>query len=319
MAFDDFNKIFDSIPEIKQILRDFLMRLRYRDPHTLPNAKLRAEIAADIVSWDVKLSPKSIEGLTDTACTIAESAYSHVSYDHQRVVAKYTAYLTYIDDLGERDLEAVAQFGRRLLAREAFGDTAMERLAVLLQDMYAFYPPLTCDSITVSTLDFMVGVFNELSSKQRGVIPGATPFPWYMRQKTGIGPTYVLFNFVKDWRDPVDNIHLQLLPDIEYYTDTIKLSFYKESLAGETDNFIHLRAAAEQKDPIVVLREVVEETLERIHRVQMLTAPDPQLSKICRSYVMGYTEFHMRATRYRLEDLYMNFEDRYEDVGMLVA
>ncbi|KAH9846107.1 terpenoid synthase [Lenzites betulinus] len=300
----------ESIPEVKQILRDFMMRLRYRHPRTPRNAKLRAEITAEIISWDVQLSPKKIEGLMDTACAIAESAYSHISYEHQRVVALYTAHLTYIDDLGLRDLEAVAQFGHRLLAREDFGNASMDRLIVLLRDMHAFYPRLTCDAITVSTLDFLVGVHNELTGKERGVIPGATPYPWYMRQKTGIGPAYVLFNFVKDWRDPMDNIHLQLVPDLEFYTDTINdlLSFYKEFLAGETDNFINLRAAAEQKDPLVVLREVAEETLLRIERVEALTATDLQLSNICRSYLMGYTEFHIRATRYRLVDLEMEFE-----------
>lgn len=104
-----------------------------------------------------------------------------------------------------------------------------------------------------------------------------------------------------------------------------RLSFYKESLAGETDNLIHLRAAAEQKDPLSVLREVVEETLESIRKVEMLTAADPQLAKICRSYVVvsaddareeeradslrtqGYVEFHFRARRYRLEDLGMEY------------
>lgn len=107
--------------------------------------------------------------------------------------------------------------------------------------------------------------------------------------------------------------------------DSYRLSFYKESLAGETDNLIHLRAAAEQKDPLSVLREVVEETLESIRKVEVLTAADPQLAKICRSYVIvsvggtyegecadrvwtqGYVEFHFRARRYRLEDLEMEY------------
>lgn len=65
-----------------------------------------------------------------------------------------------------------------------------------------------------------------------------------------------------------------------------RLSFYKESLAGETDNFIHLRAVAEQKDPLITLREVVEETLDSVRKVEVLTAADPQLAYICRSYVM---------------------------------
>lgn len=103
-----------------------------------------------------------------------------------------------------------------------------------------------------------------------------------------------------------------------------RLSFYKESLGGETDNYVHLRAAAEQKDPVVVLRELAEETLTTIVQVQELTASDPELSSILHSYLMvsaactsreeqmtdqclaqGYLEFHFRARRYHLEDLQM--------------
>ncbi|KAI0822012.1 terpenoid synthase [Trametes gibbosa] len=293
--------------EAKAIIYNFLTRLRYQVPHITFSLKLRAEISAEIVSWDAKLSPKYIEGLVEVSCIVAQSAYTHISYEHQHIVARYAAHTIYIDDLGCRDLEAVAQFGRRLVAHEKFGDASMERLAVLLRDMEAFYPRLTCDLITVATLNFMAGIHNELISKERGGVPGAISFPWYMRQKTGIGSAFVLFNFVKDWRDPADNIHLQLLPDIEFYTNTMNdvLSFYKESLVGETNNFIHLRAAAERKDPLTVLHEVAEETLETIYRVDALTASDAQLSQICRSYLGGYTEFHLRVARYRLGELNM--------------
>ena len=68
-----------------------------------------------------------------------------------------------------------------------------------------------------------------------------------------------------------------------------RLSFYKEWLAGETDNYVHLRAAAERKAPLVVLRELAEETLETIGQVQELTASDSELSSILRSYLMVST------------------------------
>nr|BDI63123.1 sesquiterpene synthase [Trametes versicolor] len=299
----------DAITEIKDILKDFLRRLNYRSPHTPANAKLRAEVTAEIASWNADLSPSFKHGLAETCYTIAESAYAHTSYEHQRIIALYTTYLTYVDDLGGRDLDALGEFGRRLLAREALGDSALDRLVTNLQDMYAYYPRLSAHSIAVSTLDFFVGSYVEATGKEMAVAPGATKYPGYMRMKTGIGAAYALFNFVKDWRDPADHFFLQLIPEIEFYTDTINdiLSFYKESLAGETDNLIHLRAAAEQKDPLSVLRDVVEETLESIRKVEVLTAADPQLAKICRSYVVGYVEFHFRAKRYRLEDLEMEY------------
>ncbi|KAI0670974.1 terpenoid synthase [Trametes maxima] len=299
----------EAIEETKRVIRDFLARVQYRAPHTHDptNPKLRAETAAVIYSWNAGLTPGFVEGLTDTSCGIAESAYSHIPYEHQLVVALYTAYMVYVDDLGNRDLDALGQFGRRFVARQGVVDPVLERLVEFLQDVYAHYPPLSADTITVSTLDSVVGMYIEFTAKDMAIVPGAARYPAYLRQKTGIGPAYVLFNFVKGWRDPRDNFHLQLIPEIEHFTDAINdiLSFYKESLEGETDNYIHLRAAAEQKDPLTVLRELSEETLQSIYNVEALTSSDPQLNAICRSYLMGYIEFHFRAERYRLEDLQM--------------
>ncbi|KAJ2992502.1 hypothetical protein NUW54_g7919 [Trametes sanguinea] len=134
---------------------------------------------------------------------------------------------------------------------------------------------------------------------------GATLYATSLRLKTGIGAAFALFNFVKGWRDPRDCRYLQVFPAIEHYINAINdiLSFYKETLDGERDNYIHVRAAAQGKDPLTVLRELVEETLDNVRNIELLTASDEQLAKICRSHLMGYVEFKLRAKRYRLQEL----------------
>ncbi|KAI0352643.1 terpenoid synthase [Trametes cingulata] len=293
------------VEEIKRTVRAFLKQLGYRAPRTPENAKLRAEVTAEILSWNADLSSAYVDGLMDTCCTIAESAYAHTSYRHQLAIAIYTTYMVYIDDIGNRDLEVLGQFGRRLLAHEDLGDPVLERLALLLQEMYDLYPRLSAHSIAVATLDSAVGMYVEFTTRDVAVSPGATSYPAYLRTKTGIGSAYALFNFVKGWRDPADSFHLQLVPDIEHYTDSINdiLSFYKEALNGDTDNYITLRASAERKHPVVVLQELCEETLESIRRVQALTSSEPRIAEILHRFVMGYVEFHFRAKRYRLAEL----------------
>lgn len=64
------------------------------------------------------------------------------------------------------------------------------------------------------------------------------------------------------------------------------LSFYKEALAGETNNYVHLRAAAEQKPVIEVLRELVDETVVSIRKIAELGAVQPGLAKVCNDYIM---------------------------------
>ncbi|KAJ8473611.1 hypothetical protein ONZ51_g7752 [Trametes cubensis] len=297
----------ESIIEVKRILRDFLTRLRYRSPHTPVNARLRKECRDEIVSWDANLSAAYIDALNDTCCTIAESAYAHTPYQHQLLIAIYTTYMVYVDDLGQRDLEALGEFVRRFVARQDLQDTVLTRIVQQFQEIYDYYPRLSADTINSKSVEALIGMYIEFTAKDMSVVPGATMYPSFLRLKTGIGASYALFNFVKGWRDPSDNFYLQLIPAIESFTDAINdvLSFYKESLGGETDNYVHLRAAAERKDPVVVLRELAEETLTTIVQVQELTASDPELSSILHSYLMGYLEFHFRARRYHLEDLQM--------------
>ena len=64
------------------------------------------------------------------------------------------------------------------------------------------------------------------------------------------------------------------------------LSFYKEELAGETDNYIHMRASAEQKPATAVLHELVEENLESWFKIKQLASVQSGLVEICVGYLM---------------------------------
>lgn len=63
------------------------------------------------------------------------------------------------------------------------------------------------------------------------------------------------------------------------------LSFYKEELAGETNNYIHLRATAEQTSVDAVLRDLVEEVTDTAVRVGKVAADDEELSKLWDKYM----------------------------------
>lgn len=67
--------------------------------------------------------------------------------------------------------------------------------------------------------------------------------------------------------------------------DNNSLSFYKEELAGEDNNYIHLRAAAEQVSTDKVLRRLVEEVSDITLRVGKVVADDVELSKIWMRYM----------------------------------
>ncbi|KAI0670030.1 isoprenoid synthase domain-containing protein [Trametes maxima] len=296
------------LAETKHVIGDFITHLQHRTPHYTANPMLWEDATAVILSWNAGLTEDFVKTLTDTGCTLANIAYAHVPYEYQLIVALYTAYVTYIDDLGGRDPNALGQFGHRFITREGLAaDPVLERFMAFLQDMYRDTPYtfLNADIIVTSTLDGLVGRYIECTAKNMAIARGATRYSTYLRQKTGYGLAYAAFNFVKGWRDPCDNIYLQLIPEIDQFACSLNdvLSFYKESLDGETDNYVHVRAGAEQKDPIAVLRELCDETLRVIDNIKALTTSDPQLNSICCSFLTGFIEFHLQAKRYKLEDL----------------
>ncbi|KAI0670936.1 terpenoid synthase [Trametes maxima] len=299
----------DLVSGAEHAIRDFLTRIHYRPLGTTPDPTLRAVVSAEVLSWGANIDPHVMEVMIDTGCTTAEATYSHISDPARLFIAIFTAYWVYIDDTAAHKSGACANFVRHLVAREEQPDPVLRRAATHLTELYQCFPSLGADAITASCLDTFMGMHVEEMTSNGAITPGATRYPYFLRLKTGLAAGYSHFNFAKGWRDPGDVSYLQVLPELDHITVAVNdvISFYKESLEGETNNYIYLRAAAERKSALAVLAELVEETVDTVHRIEAITANDPELKAICRSYVTGYIEFHFRAKRYRLGDLQMKF------------
>ncbi|KAI0643173.1 terpenoid synthase [Trametes meyenii] len=302
----------DLITEAKDAVRDFLTRIQYQPLGITPDSTLRAAVSAEVVSWEANINPHVMEVMIDTGCTTAESTYSHTSRLAQLFIAIFTAYWVYIDDSAAHKSGACADFVRHLVAREEQPDPVLRRAAAHLAELYQCFPSIGADAITASCLDAFMGMHVEEMTSNGAIVPGATRYPYFLRLRTGLAAAYSHFNFIKGWRDPANVGYLQVLPELDHITVAVNdiISFYKESIVGETNNYIYLRATAEKKTALVVLTELVEETVDTVSRIEAITAEDPELRAICRSYIMGYVEFHFRAKRYRLDDLHMKFETR---------
>lgn len=65
-----------------------------------------------------------------------------------------------------------------------------------------------------------------------------------------------------------------------------RLSFYKETLAGDKDNYVHMRARVERKPPIEVLRQLADENLDSVRRLEELGAMQTGLDRIFDTFLM---------------------------------
>ena len=119
----------------------------------------------------------------------------------------------YVDDLGDRHLDAVMGFTSRFVRGEVQPDPVLERLARLLrQRTHELWNVYSADAIIASTLDAVAMMHVEHSTQDTLVVaPEATRFPYYLRTRAGLGPPYIHFAFMGSWRSVPDS-YLQILP-----------------------------------------------------------------------------------------------------------
>ncbi|KAJ3013106.1 hypothetical protein NUW54_g1682 [Trametes sanguinea] len=169
-------------------------------------------------------------------------------------------------------------------------------------------PPVETDSgansIAAGTLEAIAAFYTEFTIQNMIVKPGALRYPDHLRLRSGIDPPYIAFLFMRGWRDTSES-YVQLIPDMEYWIGAVNdvLSFYKEELAQETNNYVHLRAAAEQAPSLSILRTLAEEVVETKRRLDRLVEDDAELAALWRGYVQRFLEFSVKAPRYRLLEL----------------
>ena len=80
------------------------------------------------------------------------------------------------------------------------------------------------------------------------------------------------------------------------------LSFYKEYMDGETDNYMSQLAVSNGQSQIQTVRSVAEKLVDIDRRIKDILG-DGGERRAWESFTAGYVEFHLRTPRYRLEEL----------------
>ncbi|KAI0366897.1 terpenoid synthase [Pilatotrama ljubarskyi] len=287
---------------MQEAVGELLRRSAYVSPKSETDPTLRHALTQHVGSWDINLSTGLRDKIVDASCNYVETVYGHTSPEHRQYIALYSACMLYADDLGEQDPGAVMEFTRRFIRGEKQPNDVFECLADVLKRAYELWPQFGADSIVTGTLDALAANHIESTTRDMEVKPLATRYPSYLRLRAGITAPFTHFVFPKSWRETPES-YIQILPEIDHWTLGANLSFYKEELAGETNNYIHLRSAAEQRTVDDILRRLVEEVSDTAHRVNMVIADDSELQAVWSRYMQCYLEFHLKTPRYRLAEL----------------
>ncbi|KAI0689741.1 isoprenoid synthase domain-containing protein [Cytidiella melzeri] len=238
----------------------------------------------------------------NASINIATVAYSHTRPEVQAHITLFTILVISIDDFVVSD-EALDGFSHRLLSGSPQKDPLLDCLVDNLRHMPDYFPSYASKGITVSTIEFIDATLYDKASLGMVLHGAALPYVNLRRMCNALGAAYGFFIWDK-FSFPDVSAHIQILPEamsyLNYGNDI--LSFYKEQLAGEKNNYLHSRALVTKKDVNVVLVEVVNEVVEAVDRARSVLVGEEE-KKVWESFLMGYAAFHYMSPRYKLTEL----------------
>jgi hypothetical protein len=194
---------------------------------------------------------------------MAEMSYHRHDHDLKALISLFTFFMIYIDDKSSRgDPTPFAVFQQRYSLSIPQMDPVLDQFAIFLKKIWTHYDPFSANAIVASSLEFVNGCYLENVTLGMPVNPHAERYPYFLRSKTGVAQAYAFLIF--PWaRHPTPIAFIQAIPSIGYWIDITNdiLSFYKEELAREKGNYVHLRATVTRRKPIQVVKDLVDDAL----------------------------------------------------------
>ncbi|KAJ7598553.1 isoprenoid synthase domain-containing protein, partial [Mycena floridula] len=227
-------------------------------------------------------------------------------FENKMYVSMFTWFSIMIDDRVSSMRTPLEQFQKRLLSGEPQLDPFLDHLATFTKETYRYWDPICADAIVTAFLEFVAATVIQDSEKvkgKRGIIETES-WPPYIRTKDGEPGAYAYMIFPPN-TCPDISVYLQLIPDMCTYLDYNNdiLSFYKEEVAGETQNLIHAMAQASGNLPLAELTSVANESLAAVYRVRSVLQGTGIYEETWQAFEHGYVTFHTAGERYKLAEI----------------
>ncbi|EIN06376.1 terpenoid synthase [Punctularia strigosozonata HHB-11173 SS5] len=293
-----------EIDKTRAIIKSFLQRCKIPYPHVVYDEEFDRLAREDAIRRGCPMSgPYNLAPFIPPSVSMSTTAYAHYPRkDTQVMTCIYTAFLIYLDDKFQGDIDDVRYFNERFVLGEKQREPTLECFAQLLREMPLHYGRVVSNIMVTSTLNLVTALLLEHETQGMPLRIGAFGYPTFSRVMSGASETYALFAFPSDL--PLQTF-IQCLPEMMVYINNGNdiLSFYKEELAGETVNRVSFLAAVHGISKNESLKRLVDEGVAAHERVQqILEAHQPALDAYL-AFSHGYIGFHAGAKRYRLTEL----------------
>lgn len=256
----------------------------------------------------MKIDISLVQRWVTWACQLSQGLYPDHPLDLKVLIVICSLVIFYVDDILANKPEILHSFQSTLLARTPQSDPLLDCLsAKLLPRMWDYFEPLAANAITIGFYEFINGTAMELVTKKMSHHSSAPDFPDYVRLKSGAPTQYAYWLFYSTTQNKNTEIssYIQAIPDFTRLINLINdiLSFYKEELAGEDDNFVHMRAKVTGVDVALALQSVCDETMQLIARISSTLSGTPEHLATFQGFISRYIRFHTSTTRYKLDEL----------------
>ncbi|KAI0689740.1 isoprenoid synthase domain-containing protein [Cytidiella melzeri] len=252
--------------------------------------------------WAKKgLAPDRWQPFYKTGFDLGTIGYGHTRFDVQAQIALFSILGLCIDDFLVSD-EALDCFSDRLLSGSPQLDPILDCMVDNLSRMHDFFPPYAAKTIILSAIAFIDATLHDKDNSGTSH-HAALPYVNFRRMRSGMGEIYHFFIWDK-FSFPDVYTHIQSIPEIISYLNFGNdiLSFHKEQLAGEKENYIHRRAIVTQKDVDAVLIDVVNEVVEAVDKARAMLVGERE-KKTFEMFLKSYAAFHYMTPRYKLAEL----------------
>ncbi|KAI0090557.1 isoprenoid synthase domain-containing protein [Irpex rosettiformis] len=227
--------------------------------------------------------------------------YGHTRVDVQAHIALFTVLFFCIDEF-VASAEALDGFSARLLSGTPQLDPLLDCMVDSLRHMPDFFLPYAAKCIVLSAIEFIDSCLHDKDVEGMKLHTAALPYINFKRMRNGLAAVYAFFVWDK-FSFPNVSTYIQVIPEAMIYICHCNdiLSFYKEQLAGEKDNYVNNRALVANKDVDAVLSDIIDEAMRSVDVVRSVLQGEEKTA--WEMFLRGYTASHYMTSRYRLAEL----------------
>ena len=156
--------------DIREAIKDLLVRCNLSFA-AIPYDHEFHNACCDVArSKGYAIDAPSLQPFIPGGVVIATTTYAHLENKSiQIIIALYTAFLIYIDDVHQNDVEGIYGFNERFVLCQPQDDPVLESLASLLRELPKHFGRVSSNMMISSTLNFVTSLILDYETKDMPV------------------------------------------------------------------------------------------------------------------------------------------------------